>query len=297
MTLIQPVQARVTASYGIWPDDPVAQQAYKDLKLRGHNGIDYGVRYGTACKAACDAIVTKFDGPYTFYLKFTWDDGIEYEMVYAHCSKIVVVVGQRVKQGEVICYSGNEGGKFAAHLHWAIRKVKHPKGNDGFYWFENPARFFKGGFDMDASKIAEQITRVLGGDNPNPSKDVLANRAARIEAEDSLEGQATDLRNDAGWIRLPEHPELKNPDEVNAEVILATVPYQYEIENLKNTIDRLNSELKAAQQQHDSPANPDCKEAVTTALSNALDTYESNPWPLVAVWFGRLINVNRKGGA
>ena len=41
---------------------------------------------------------------------------------YGHLSRFIVNVGQKVKQGQVIAYSGNSGTSTGAHLHLTIRQ-------------------------------------------------------------------------------------------------------------------------------------------------------------------------------
>ena len=43
------------------------------------------------------------------------------ETLYAHLSKIVVHQGERVKEGQVIGYSGDTGNCYGAHLHFEVR--------------------------------------------------------------------------------------------------------------------------------------------------------------------------------
>ena len=49
------------------------------------------------------------------------DHGNGYTTSYSHCSEILVTVGQRVAQGEVIAKVGNTGNSYGPHLHFEIR--------------------------------------------------------------------------------------------------------------------------------------------------------------------------------
>ncbi len=90
----------------------------------GHNGIDYALPMGTPVLAAADGIVEKAGVDNTGYgnviiIRHLWTDGT----VYAHLRNWSVQVGQKVKAGEVIGYSGNTGNSTGPHLHFEYRTV------------------------------------------------------------------------------------------------------------------------------------------------------------------------------
>lgn len=85
---------------------------------------DYGVPVGTPVRASADGtvLVAKGDG---------WNGGygnmviIQHsngsQTLYAHNSKVLVRVGEKVEQGDIIANSGNSGRSTGPHLHFEIR--------------------------------------------------------------------------------------------------------------------------------------------------------------------------------
>ncbi len=74
--------------------------------------------------AADGGVVTQVNtegwgGGYGLYVVV--DHGNGYVTSYAHCNAILVKVGQKVAQGEVIAKVGNTGNSFGPHLHFEIR--------------------------------------------------------------------------------------------------------------------------------------------------------------------------------
>ena len=104
-------------------DYPITQrfgETFTDPK--GHKGIDYALPLGTPVLAAADGIVEKAGVDNTGYgnviiIRHLWTDGT----VYAHLRNWSVQVGQKVKAGEVIGYSGNTGNSTGPHLHFEYR--------------------------------------------------------------------------------------------------------------------------------------------------------------------------------
>ncbi|HEY8463549.1 MAG TPA: peptidoglycan DD-metalloendopeptidase family protein [Bacillota bacterium] len=88
---------------------------------RLHTGIDLSARIGTKVHATASGIVT-FSGYKSGYgYTVILDHGQGYQTLYAHNSKLVVKVGQQVKRGAVISYSGNTGTTTGPHLHYEVR--------------------------------------------------------------------------------------------------------------------------------------------------------------------------------
>jgi murein DD-endopeptidase MepM/ murein hydrolase activator NlpD len=90
---------------------------------RPHLGTDFGTGYGAPVKTTADGTVsfTGWDGGYGNLIKI--DHGNGYETRYAHLSRFAPSVrrGTRVKQGQVIGYTGATGLATAPHLHYEIR--------------------------------------------------------------------------------------------------------------------------------------------------------------------------------
>ena len=110
---ISPVHAPISSDYGMrWG--------------RMHEGVDYSINTGTAIRAAGTGRVT-YSG---------WVSGygntviIEHQRglktLYAHNSKLLVNVGEKVYRGEIISESGNTGNTTGPHLHFEVRVNGRP---------------------------------------------------------------------------------------------------------------------------------------------------------------------------
>lgn len=84
-----------------------------------HAGVDFGVPVGTDVKAADAGVVTEAgetSNGYGIAVKISHRDGRE--TYYAHNSKVVVKVGDKVYRGQHIAESGNTGRSTGPHLHF-----------------------------------------------------------------------------------------------------------------------------------------------------------------------------------
>jgi murein DD-endopeptidase MepM/ murein hydrolase activator NlpD len=90
---------------------------------RPHLGTDFGTGYGTPVKTTADGTISfaGWDGGYGNLIRI--DHGNGYETRYAHLSRFAPGIrrGTRVKQGQVVGYTGATGLATAPHLHYEIR--------------------------------------------------------------------------------------------------------------------------------------------------------------------------------
>lgn len=112
-----PIAGTITSPQGYRTDPITGEISY-------HSGTDIAAPEGTPILAAADGTVTianatdSWGGSYGYYVKIDHGGGLT--TLYAHCSKICVTVGQKVKSGQVIAYVGHTGRATGAHLHFEV---------------------------------------------------------------------------------------------------------------------------------------------------------------------------------
>ena len=116
IVLKSPVDGIITSRYG----------SISRIRSSAHKGLDIANKTGTPIKAAAAGTVTtsSYSGLYGNLVII--DHGNEVETYYAHCSKLHVSVGDKVKQGEVIADMGSTGNSTGPHLHLEIRVNDKP---------------------------------------------------------------------------------------------------------------------------------------------------------------------------
>ena len=91
-----------------------------------HTGLDIADRQGSAIAAAADGTVC-FAGPCGTYGQLVKvDHGNGFVTYYAHCSALLVSVGDWVAQGETIAQMGSTGRSTGPHCHFEIRWLGAP---------------------------------------------------------------------------------------------------------------------------------------------------------------------------
>ncbi|MGB9674363.1 MAG: M23 family metallopeptidase [Anaerolineales bacterium] len=88
----------------------------------GHIALDFGAPVGTPVKATMDGKVIYAGWNNEGYGNLVIVENGPYLTYFAHLSKIPVKVGEKVKAGMVIGYSGNTGNSTGPHLHYEVRK-------------------------------------------------------------------------------------------------------------------------------------------------------------------------------
>jgi len=97
-----PLKGRITSGYGD-RENPV--HGGPDF----HSGIDISVDPGTPVEATADGVVTFSGRSGGSGNLVVLEHGFGYSTFYAHNREIVARVGQKVKRGEIVAYSGSTG--------------------------------------------------------------------------------------------------------------------------------------------------------------------------------------------
>lgn len=109
----RPLKGKITSRFG-----------EREVLIKGmtanHKGLDIAAKKGTKIKAVLDGQVEEAskNSKYGNYIKIKTDD---IETVYAHCQKLKVKNGKKVKKGDVIATVGSTGIATGPHLHFEIK--------------------------------------------------------------------------------------------------------------------------------------------------------------------------------
>jgi murein DD-endopeptidase MepM/ murein hydrolase activator NlpD len=110
-----PVEAAFNSSSFGWRIDPFnGEKAF-------HEGLDFPAATGTPIYAAAGGIVSFAEQTSDYGKLVKIDHGSGLETRYAHSSRILVKVGERIEKGQEIAEVGNTGRSTGPHLHYEIR--------------------------------------------------------------------------------------------------------------------------------------------------------------------------------
>ena len=109
-----PSSSRITSNFG-------DRESPTEGASSNHKGMDIGAATGTDIIAAADGEVVISTYSYSAGNYIMLDHGGGVSTVYMHCSKLLVGVGEKVKQGQVIAKVGSTGYSTGSHLHFGIR--------------------------------------------------------------------------------------------------------------------------------------------------------------------------------
>jgi murein DD-endopeptidase MepM/ murein hydrolase activator NlpD len=109
-----PVNGRLMGGYGVRSDPFSGEGAM-------HTGVDISAPQGTPVHATADGIVIHagWNGGYGRCVII--DHGNNYQTWYAHLSRLDVIEGQEIRQGETLGAVGTSGRSTGSHLHYEVR--------------------------------------------------------------------------------------------------------------------------------------------------------------------------------
>ncbi len=140
---VQPVSvkqlARISSYFGV-RTDPFTKLG------RLHSGLDFVAPVGTPIHATGDGLVLESEYRANGYGKqVVIDHGFGYKTRYAHMSKLIVEVGQKVKRGQVLGLIGSTGRSTGTHLHYEVLLRNRPV---------NPILYFS---EMDEAEYEQML--------------------------------------------------------------------------------------------------------------------------------------------
>ena len=127
--------------------------------FRMHAGIDLTCARGTNIFATADGVVREAGYSSGGYgIKILVDHGYGYMTLYAHCEKVFVNRGDKIKRGDIIGAVGSTGLSLAPHLHYEV----HVNGKS-----VNPINYYAN--DLTAEEYDKMIILYA---NSDPSFDI-----------------------------------------------------------------------------------------------------------------------------
>ena len=134
-----PITGRLMGGYG-QRSDPFSGEGAM------HTGIDISAPSGTPVKATADGVVihSNWNGGYGRCVIV--DHGNGYQTWYAHLSRMDVMEGQVIRQGEIVGRVGTTGRATGPHLHYEVRIHSTPV---------NPYRFMQRSADIKPVTVSE----------------------------------------------------------------------------------------------------------------------------------------------
>ncbi len=103
-----------------WPVEGVVSSAFGRRWGRMHEGIDIAADNGEPITAVEDGVVAFSGDRGTYGYTIIINHGNGFRSQYAHASKLLVTVGERVEKGQVIARVGNTGRSTGPHLHFEL---------------------------------------------------------------------------------------------------------------------------------------------------------------------------------
>jgi len=132
---IRPVSGPVSSLFGA--------RTHPIYKVRMfHTGVDFSAPKGSHVEATGDGTVAWSGYERGYGQKVVINHGYGFSTLYAHLSKSLVRMGQRVRRGEVIGLVGNTGISTGPHLHYEVMR-RQQRVDPAAYFFDaaHPEKF------------------------------------------------------------------------------------------------------------------------------------------------------------
>jgi murein DD-endopeptidase MepM/ murein hydrolase activator NlpD len=108
-----PVQGRLSSKFGTRIHPITGVESF-------HNGIDIAAPTGTPVYAPADGVVEGTSNTTKGGLQMVLRHNNGMKTGYAHLSKRIATLGDRVKRGDIIAEVGNTGASTGPHLHFTV---------------------------------------------------------------------------------------------------------------------------------------------------------------------------------
>lgn len=110
---VRPLEGHLSSPFG-----------WRNIAVNGnrfHGGVDFMADTGTPVAAARDGLVTRSGWWGTYGNVVVLDHGDGSETRYAHLSRLLVSVGDALRQGDILGAVGSTGASTGPHLHFELR--------------------------------------------------------------------------------------------------------------------------------------------------------------------------------
>ncbi len=119
LPLGKPIKATISSAFGGRQDPINGRRAF-------HEGVDFQARTGEKVFVTGNGRVVSSSYSPDYGENVIISHGKGYETMYAHLSKRLVQVGDKISSGEVVGLVGNSGRSTGSHLHYEIRYLGAP---------------------------------------------------------------------------------------------------------------------------------------------------------------------------
>ena len=172
MKLFRPLKRNLlTQGFGKKNTLPSTMPFYKELKMDGHNGWDWGATIGEKLYWNCGSLGTvielSLDERVGLGIVIVSQDGNTYfKHIFWHLSKILCKVGDIVGSGDLIGLTGNTGQySTGPHLHWGLKKCNNMNWTldyqNGYKGAIDPTPYFQNIFIGDYMASLQTQLRLL----------------------------------------------------------------------------------------------------------------------------------------